>query len=141
VGVFLLDANVLIALAWPEHVFHKMAGRWFVRHSASGWATCPFTQAAFVRVLSNPAFSVNALTPENALRVLESNLLLPGHQFWTDSISVPEALRSIEGRFKGHQQVTDAYLLGLAIHHRGKVATLDRGIRAWGDKASVELIE
>ena len=139
-GAFLLDANVLIALAWPEHVFHKTVGWWFVRHSAAGWATCPFTQAAFVRVLSNPAFSVNALTPENALRVLESNLLLPGHQFWKDSISVPEALSGIAGRFRGHQQVTDAYLLGLAIHHKGRVATLDRGIRAWGDEATVEVI-
>ena len=140
-GAFLLDANVLIALAWPEHVFHKMVGRWFVRHSAAGWATCPFTQAAFVRVMSNPAFSVNALTPENALRVLESNLLLPDHHFWTDSISVPEALRSIKGQFKGHRQVTDGYLLGLAIHHKGRVATLDRGIRAWGNETSVEVIE
>jgi uncharacterized protein len=140
VGAFLLDANVLIALAWPEHVCHKTVGRWFVRHSAAGWATCPFTQAAFVRMLSNPAFSVNALTPENALRVLESNLLLPGHHFWTDSISVPEALRAIDGRFRGHQQVTDAYLLGLAIHHKGRVATLDRAIRAWGNESTVEVI-
>jgi len=140
VGAFLLDANVLIALAWPEHEFHKTVGRWFVHHSAAGWATCPFTQAAFVRVLSNPAFSADALTPENALRVLESNLLLPGHHFWTDSISVPEALKSIEGRFRGHQQVTDGYLLGLAIHHKGRVATLDRGMRAWGNDGVVEMI-
>ena len=139
-GAFLLDANVLIALAWPEHVFHETVGRWFVRHSADGWATCPFTQAAFVRVLSNPAFSVDALTPENALRVLESNLGLPGHHFWADSISVPDALRSIEGRLRGHQQITDAYLLGLAIHHRGRLATLDKGIEALGSTVAVEVI-
>ena len=139
-GAFLLDANVLIALAWPEHVSHEKVGRWFVRHALAGWATCPFTQAAFVRVLSNPAFSVHALPPANALEVLESNLGLPGHHFWADSISVPEALRSIEGRLRGHQQITDADLLGLAIHHKGKLATLDKGIGAWGSAAAVEVI-
>jgi toxin-antitoxin system PIN domain toxin len=140
VGAFLLDTNVLIALAWPEHVSHEKVGRWFVRHSPAGWATCPFTQAAFVRVLSNPAFSVDSLSPENALSVLESNLVLPGHRFWTDTISVPEALRSIDGRIKGHQQITDAYLVGLAIRHRGKLATLDKGIGAWTGGTGVELI-
>jgi len=140
VAVFLLDANVLIALAWPEHEFHEKVGRWFMRHSRAGWATCPFTQAAFVRVLSNAAFSADALTPENALRVLESNLLLPGHHFWEDSISVPDGIRSSGGRLTGHRQITDAYLLGLAIHHKGKLATLDKGIGAWGTGVAVEEI-
>jgi len=145
VGGFLLDANVLIALAWPDHEFHEKAGRWFARHSRDGWATCPFTQAAFVRILSNPAFSAKALTPANAVRVLESNLNSPTHHFWPDSISVPEALKnSIQGRLTGqltgHRQTTDAYLLGLAMHHRGKLATLDKGIGAWGVGAAVELI-
>jgi len=141
VGAFLLDANVLIALAWPEHEFHEKAGRWFAAHSRTGWATCPFTQAAFVRTLSNPAFSPDALTPENALRVLESNLLLPTHQFWADSLSVPDALKRIEGRLTGHRQITDAYLLGLAIHHRGRLVTFDRGIRTLGARTAVEVIE
>ena len=137
---FLLDSNVLIALAWPEHEFHHKVGRWFARHSHAGWATCPFTQAAFVRILSNPAFSINALTPANALRVLESNLTLPSHRFWPDSISVVDALRNIEGRLTGHRQITDAYLVSLAIHHRGKLATLDQGISVWGSEAAVEVI-
>jgi len=139
VGIFLLDANVLIALAWPEHQAHERAGRWFVRHSRSGWATCPFTQAAFVRVLSNPAFSSDALTPQNALAVLTANLQLPGHHFWPAILTVPEAIRSVE-RLTGHRQVTDAYLLGLAIHHRGKLATLDTGIEAWGTPGLVEIV-
>ena len=139
-AIFLLDANVLIALAWPEHEFHEKAGRWFAAHSRNGWATCPFTQSAFVRILCNPVFSSDALTPDNALRVLESNLDSPNHHFWPDSISVPEALKNVKGRLTGHRQTTDAYLLGLAIHHRGKLATLDKGIRAWGIEEAVELI-
>jgi toxin-antitoxin system PIN domain toxin len=140
VAPFLLDSNVLIALAWPEHEFHDKVGRWFARHSRVGWATCPFTQAAFVRILSNPAFSANALTPANASRVLESNLNLPSHHFWADSISVIDALKNIEGRLTGHRQVTDAYLVSLAVHHRGKLATLDQGIGAWGIEVAVEVI-
>lgn len=139
-GVFLLDANVLIALAWPEHQFHERVGRWFSRHSRGGWATCPFTQSAFVRILSNPAFSSDALTPRNALLVLESNLSLPGHHFWPDAIPVPDAVKIVEERLTGHRQITDAYLLGLAIHNRGKLATLDNGVKAWGVEESVELV-
>lgn len=139
-ATFLLDCNVLIALAWPEHEFHDKVGRWFARHSSAGWATCPFTQVAFVRILSNPAFSANALTPTNALRVLESNLNLPSHHFWPSSISVTDALKNIEGRLTGHRQITDAYLVSLALHHRGKLATLDQGIGAWGIERAVEVI-
>jgi toxin-antitoxin system PIN domain toxin len=140
VAAFLLDANVLIALAWPEHEFHERVGRWFARHSRSGWATCPITQAAFVRILSNPAFSPNALSPGNALRVLGTNLSLPNHEFWPDSISVPDAVEVMGTRLRGHQQITDAYLVGLALHHRGKLATMDEGIVAWGVEGAVELI-
>jgi uncharacterized protein len=140
-GPFLLDANVLIALAWPVHEFHDRVGRWFARHSRAGWATCPFTEAAFVRVISNPAFSANALTVANALLVLESNVNLPHHQFWPDSIPVAGALRNVE-HFTGHRQITDAYLVGLALHRRGKLATFDKGIRALGiEEGGVEVIE
>ena len=100
---FLLDSNVLIALAWPEHQFHDRVGRWFARHSRAGWATCPFTQAAFIRILSNPAFSANALTPVNALQVLESNLQLPSHHFWPDAISLGEAAEIQERTTHGAQ--------------------------------------
>jgi len=130
VAVALLDANVLIALAWPEHEFHDRAGRWFARHSRGGWATCPFTQSALVRVLSNPAFSPNALTPQNALTVLETNLKLPGHHFWPASISFSQAAGLVSHALTGHRQVTDIYLLGLAIHNRGRLATLDRAVKA-----------
>ncbi len=131
---FLLDANVLIALAWPEHVAHERVGRWFAQHSRRGWATCPFTEAAFVRILSNPAFSPNALTPTNVLIVLKRNVELPSHRFWPDSISLPEAMRQLSFRLAGHQQVTDAYLVALAMHNNGKVATLDA--RMVGTRAS-----
>jgi len=137
---YLLDANVLIALAWPEHSANERAGRWFARHARGGWATCPFTQAALVRVLSNPAFSERALTPSGAMQVLIRNVAVAEHEFWGDSISVPEAMERIPTALTGHQQITDAYLVALAMQNRGKLATLDRGIREWAPAGSVELI-
>jgi len=140
-GIFLLDANVLIALAWPEHVAHEKTGRWFARHSTSGWATCPFTEAAFVRTLSNPTFSPKALTPQNALAVLTENLELPGHRFWPADLPIAEATRSIRHRLTGHRQLTDAYLIALAIRHRARLATLDKAIASWAPSGSVEVID
>src|SRR5439155_315825 len=79
---YLLDANVLIALAWPGHAFHERVQRWFGRNSAAGWATCPFTQAAFVQIVSNPAFSDRSPTPLEAMESLAITLKHPHHQCW-----------------------------------------------------------
>jgi hypothetical protein len=137
---YLLDASVFIALAWPEHSAHERASRWFARHGREGWATCPITQIALVRVLSNPAFSPRALTPANAMRVLNRNLELPGHRFWSDSTSLHEAMARLPSVLTGHRQITGAYLVGLALHNRGKLATLDRGIAQIAPAGAVELI-
>ncbi len=135
---FLLDSNVLIALAWPAHEAHARVQQWFARNSKQGWATCPMTQVAFVRILSNPSFSPHAVTPQEALNVLGANLQHTGHQFWRDEISVLEALKRFEGRIVGHLQVTDAYLLGLALHKNGRLATLDKSVGALLPEGSPE---
>jgi len=139
--VFLLDANVLVALAWPEHTAHDQVGRWFDKWAKDGWATCPFTQSALLRILTNPAFSANALSIQNAVSVLETNVNRPGHQFWAATISMVEAMSRVRGRLTGHRQITDAYLVALAMHHSGKLATLDRGIGSLAPKGVVELIQ
>ena len=126
---FLLDVNVLIAMAWPTHRDHQKAHEWLARHARDGWATCPLTQTSFVRILSNPAFSANALTPTDALTLLQANLAHPAHRFWVDEIGMIDSLKPFAQKLVGHQQVTDAYLLGLAIHKRGKLATMDRAVR------------
>lgn len=125
---FLLDVNVLIAVAWPAHQAHQRAQQWVARHASDGWATCPFTETAFVRILSNPAFSPNALTPPDAVSLLRANLGHPAHRFWADDIDFLGAVEPFRERIVGHQQVSDAYLLGLAIHRKGKLASLDRGV-------------
>ena len=126
---FLLDVNVLIAMAWPTHRDHQKVHEWLTRHARDGWATCPLTQISFVRILSNPAFSANALTPTDALTLLRANLAHPAHRFWADEFSMIDSLKPFAQKLAGYQQVTDAYLLGLAIHKRGKLATMDRAVR------------
>lgn len=135
-ATFLLDVNVLVAMSWPAHVAHEKVQQWFNRRAPAAWVTCPFTQAAFVRILSNPAFSPNALTTMDALQLLESNLKHPGHKFWPDDIGLLDATRNFQSQIAGHQQVADAYLLGLAQHRKGKLATLDKGILALAGKGS-----
>jgi toxin-antitoxin system PIN domain toxin len=125
---FLLDVNVLIALGWKGHPDHTAAQAWFARNNSKGWATCPFTQVAFVRIVSNPAFSSDAVSPLEALTLLTTNLNHPRHQFWADNLSLRDAVQPFEERLVGHQQVTDAYLLGLAIQKKGKLATLNQSM-------------
>ena len=129
-GAFLLDVNVLIAMSWPAHVAHEKVQKWFSKHGRAGWATCPFTEVAFVRILSNPAFSPNALTTADAFQLLGSNLKHPAHEFWPDNIGLLEATSSFLSKIRGHHRVADAYLLGLALHRMGKLATLDAGMPA-----------
>lgn len=125
-SAYLLDVNVLVALMWPTHEAHSRTHKWFLRNGQHGWATCPFTEAGFVRVLSNPAFSPDAVTPQEALALLASNLKQGGHRFWPADLPLPKAAERF--RLVGHRQITDAYLLALAIHRRGKLATTDRAI-------------
>ena len=135
---YLLDTNLLIALFWPSHERHEMALRWFNRQRAKAWATCPFTQAGFVRIVSNPAFSRDAVQPREAIQVLSANTVAKDHIFWPDELPVADAVAFTGLRLMGHQQVTDAYLLGLAIRRGGVLATLDQRIASLIESKSDE---
>jgi len=135
---YLLDTNLLIALLWPSHKRHELAVKWFVRCRGKGWATCPFTQAGFVRIVSNPAFSRDAVQPREATHVLGANTAAGDHQFWPDEAPFAEAVAFAGVRLIGHQQVTDAYLLGLAIRRGGVLATLDEHIAGLMEPRSTE---
>jgi uncharacterized protein len=126
---YLLDVNVLLALSWPGHKFHRTAQQWFARNATRGWATCPMVEAGFIRIITNPAFSPKAVSPKEALQALAISTKHPAHHFWPDDIPIADALAKFDP-IGGHQHVTDAYLLGLAIHHGGKLATLDRRLIA-----------
>jgi hypothetical protein len=135
-SVHLLDINLLVALFWTNHEQHRAAADWFRGQRRDAWATCPMTQAGFVRISSNPRAFPEAPPPEKALEVLEANLRHPRHTFWQDSIPLARAVAPLAGRLKGHQQVVDAYLLGLAIRKGGILATFDAGIAALAEPGS-----
>ena len=135
---YLLDTNLLIALFWPSHERHDLAVKWFARHRAKRWATCPMTQAGFVRIVSNPAFSRDAVQPREAVQVLAANAAAKDHTFWPDELPFAAAAAFAGVRLLGHQQVTDAYLLGLAIRRGGVLATLDQRIAALTEPKSAE---
>ena len=126
--VHLLDANVLLSLAWPQHVHHAPAHEWFRHTGNKAWATCPITQLAFIRISSNSKIVTEAVSPGAARELLQHIIELPHHHFWADDVPpiVAEVLAGTA--LAGHRQVTDAYLVALAQHHRGKVATFDRGL-------------
>ncbi len=124
----LLDVNVLIALAWPNHVHHTAARSWFGQQRKDGWATCPLTEAGFVRVSCNPAAVRHTITPLDAIALLERLTRLGSHAFWPLDWSIAELPEAIANRLQGYRQVTDAMLLATAIRRGGRLATLDSGI-------------
>ena len=126
---YLLNINVLIALAWPNHVHHDEAQAWFANKGALGFRTCPITQIGFVRISSNPAFTPQAVSPGEAMGLLERVCRLPGHDFWPDDFPLRETVAS-GTPLAGHNQITDSYLLALASAHGGVLASLDRGAAA-----------
>ena len=126
--VRLLDVNVLIALAWPNHVHHEPAQRWFASSAKKAWATCPLTQLGFVRVSSNPRIVATAVSPREAARVMAAVTAQPGHEFWPDALELTAAAEFSTVTLVGHRQVTDAYLVALARHHGGRLATFDRDV-------------
>ncbi|HEX6020075.1 MAG TPA: TA system VapC family ribonuclease toxin [Burkholderiaceae bacterium] len=124
----LLDANALIALGWPAHEHHERMHAWFARHARQGWATCALTQAAFVRIITQPAFAGRALAIGEVAEVLRRNLAHKGHRLVALDFAFDEALRVCTGGIVGHRQVGDAYLLTAAVRARMKLLTFDHGV-------------
>jgi hypothetical protein len=129
-NLLLLDVNVLLALAWPNHQFHAAATRRLER-SRDRWATCALTELGFIRLSSNPAAVAPAKTPAEAAALLGVLTDDPLHVF-LESLPSPvgEEFRASVSGILGSRQVTDAYLLLLA-HRSGAVfVTFDTRLRA-----------
>jgi hypothetical protein len=123
---YLLDVNLLLALSDPMHVHHEAAHRWFGEVGRSAWATCPLTENAYLRIASHPSYPNR---PGDAAVVLESLrrfCALPEHTFWPEDVSLLDLV--LPGATLSHSQVTDVYLLGLAVSKGGKLVTFDRRI-------------
>ncbi len=124
----LLDVNVLIALAWPNHVHHRAAHAWFAGAHTAGWATTPVTESGFVRVSSNRAAIVTATSPDQAIALLGAMTALQGHAFWPDDIAGVTGGFDEPALITTHRDVTDAHLLALAQRYGGTLVTFDAKI-------------
>lgn len=119
----LLDVDLLLALAWPNHQHHPVAVRWFASREGEPWSTCALTELAFVRLSSNPAFTSEAKDPATAVSLLEAMTAHPHHRFL---LELPPVTASDRWSHVGSAKATtDAYLAMVAIHHRVQLATLD----------------
>jgi toxin-antitoxin system PIN domain toxin len=142
--VWLLDANLLIALTHASHVHHGEAHAWFEQVGKRRWASCALTQLAFVRLTSNPRVVGDTISPAQAMEALASMTAHALHEYWGDAPE-PQQLPTLNSAaVVGHRQVTDAYLLGLAVLRGQCLATLDRGLLTFAQAsdlaAHIELV-
>ena len=126
--VALLDVNVLVALFVPEHVHHEAAHDWFADEHHHGWATSPTTENGFVRVISQLPSDDGPLRPETIIERLRRFCASDRHHAWADDVSIDDASLFVPSFIRGHRQVTDVYLLGLARKQGGRLVTFDRSI-------------
>lgn len=137
----LLDLNVLIALAWPQHVHHSRAHAWFSTRK-SPWMTTPLTESGFLRLSMNPAVVTERTTMASARAMLVAMRAVPGHEFLPDDSSLAQPIISLSA-VATTRQVIDAHLVNLAASSGALLATLDRGIEqmlAPGDRRHVALL-
>ena len=138
---YLLDVSLLLALTDPMHIHNNIAHRWFGATGQAAWATSPLTENGFVRVASHPSYPNRPGDVPVVLAILRELCTATGHLFWSDDISIRDVLDP--NVLLTHAQITDAYLLGLAVHNGGKLATLDRHLpvtAVLGGDTALELI-
>ena len=123
----LLDVNVLIALHDSDHVHHAIASAWLQAHIGHGWASCPLTQNGCLRIMSHPAYPHAPPLPA-ILDRLAAATATDLHEFWADDVSLLDDRLVDPARILGPRQITDLYLLALAVKHGGRLVTFDAAI-------------
>jgi toxin-antitoxin system PIN domain toxin len=140
---FLLDVNVLIALVDPTHISHNAAHDWFDTEGRDSWATCPIVENGVMRIIAHPRYPNTPGSPAVVAKVLQGFKTQPGHVFWPDDISLLTAAHIDPEHLLRHGQITDSYLLALAVAHGGQLASLDHRLSVkavHGGKAALRLI-
>jgi uncharacterized protein len=123
----LLDVNVLIALLDSDHASHAASINWFAKHAREGWASCPITQNGCMRIMSNAGYP-NPLPVQAVIEHLADACRQDIHEFWRDEVSLLDSDVVDSSRIHGPRQLTDIYLLALAVRHEGRLVTFDNGI-------------
>ena len=125
--IALLDVNVLISLMDEDHPSHSASRVWFEQNHAEGWATCPITENGCVRIMSAVSYA-NPLPLQDVATRLAQAAAAPEHVFWADDVSVLDASTVDTRHVQGAKQLTDIYLLALAVKHGGRLVTRDTAI-------------
>ena len=115
----LFDVNVLLALFDQAHIHHTVARDWLKANVAQGWASCPLTQNGFLRVISQPRYP-KPISTQAAIGLLSAATSTPYHEFWPDDLSFLEQTRFDHSRIHRPSQLTDLYLLSLAVARAGR---------------------
>jgi hypothetical protein len=123
----LLDVNVLIALLDADHVLHARATTWFASNARTGWASCPITQNGCIRIMSHPGYP-NAPSARAVMEHLTDACSSSLHEFWPDDVSLLDTGAIDAARIHGPRQLSDIYLLSLAIRHGGRFVTFDTSV-------------
>ena len=123
----LLDVNVLIALLDADHVSHRRAADWLEVNAKEGWASCPISENGCIRIMSHPAYP-NSFPTAVVVERLREAATGPLHEFWPDDISLLDDAVVDPARVHGPRQITDVYLLALAVRNGGRLVTFDNGI-------------
>lgn len=123
----LLDVNVLIALHDRDHVHHTRAADWLDAHSAPGWASSPLTQNGCLRIMSQSAYS-NPQALSVLIQMLQRSTTTPWHALWPDDLSILDASAFRHSHIHSPKQLTDLYLLGLAVKHHGCLVSFEQRI-------------
>jgi uncharacterized protein len=119
----LVDVNVLIARVFEAHELHRLAVEWFDTPDLQ-WAVSPLAEGGFLRFATAPKrFSMG-----EASGVLEDLAQHAGYHYHPACHNWSTLTKPFSRRLHGHNQVTDAYLLGMAIHDGLILATFDKGI-------------
>ena len=123
----LLDVNVLLALLDSDHVDHERAHEWLGRDLSEGWASCAITENAFVRIVTQPRYP-SPVSPSAAITLLDTSRAAGDHEFWTCDVSLLDQTTIDATRLHSSSDITDAYLLALAVAQRGRFVTFDRRV-------------
>jgi len=126
------DVNVLVAVAWPNHVHHAPARAWLGQALVDGWATTPVTESGFIRVSANARVHDQAVSPKAAAGMLRRLRALDGHAFLADDVSLATTELVDLQAVQGHRQVTDVHILAVARLHGARVVTFDGGLATMG---------
>lgn len=62
------------------------------------------------------------------MAMLRRSTATPAHAFWADDLSVLDAQVFDASFLHGHRQLTDVYLLGLAVRHGSRLVSFDQRV-------------